>query len=121
MTLSLSRAISSSDRRRFVRILSRPAITLPGDQKPIKCVIAVEVLPASVSCLCFIMAVRDFPRPSSNIDVVKVPIKVDVPASTLPTTASQMLFLDNVSSREDKFLSSPTMRGEDSADSELIK
>eukprot|EP00978_Attheya_sp_CCMP212_P009230 scaffold21806_cov49-Attheya_sp.AAC.3 len=46
------------------------------------------------------MDVRLLPRPSSNKDVVNVPIKVDFPASTFPTTAMRMLRADKVVATE---------------------
>mmetsp|Transcript_6294 Transcript_6294/g.12903 ORF Transcript_6294/g.12903 Transcript_6294/m.12903 type:complete len:206 (-) Transcript_6294:145-762(-) len=76
---------------------SRPTTGSPRCVNPIKWFVAVEVRPVSISCRCFMINVRVFPLPSSNDDVVKVPIKVDFPASTLPMTAIRTFRCDSVS------------------------
>ena len=103
------RAISSSDFILLDRILSHPAMGSPEWRKPSKCDDDVDVRPLSISCRCFIMAVRLDPRPSSRKEVVSVPMRVDLPASTLPTTATRMLREDNVSSTETGLLISSSI------------
>eukprot|EP00957_Ditylum_brightwellii_P044443 3372188-Ditylum_brightwellii.AAC.1 len=50
--------------------------------------------------------VRLRPRPSSRPEVVSVPIRVDLPASTFPTTATRILREERVSEMETGFSSS---------------
>ena len=46
------------------------------------------------------IVVRDLPRPSSRLDVVSVPMSVDFPASTFPTTATRTFLEVRVSATE---------------------
>mmetsp|Transcript_34842 Transcript_34842/g.64079 ORF Transcript_34842/g.64079 Transcript_34842/m.64079 type:complete len:284 (+) Transcript_34842:643-1494(+) len=90
-------AISSSLFILFERILSRPAMVSPVLRNPSRWDEEVEVRPLSISCRCFMMDVREDPRPSSRKEVVRVPMRVDFPASTFPTTATRMLREERVS------------------------
>ncbi len=47
-----------------------------------------DVRPVSISCLCRKSFCRAIPRPSSSTPCVKTPRSVDLPASTLPVTAT---------------------------------
>ena len=58
--------------------LSSSDLTLPTE----------EVRPVSISCLCRKSFCRATPRPSSRTPWVKTPNRVDLPASTLPVTAT---------------------------------
>lgn len=57
---------------------SNPRISLPTEL----------VRPLSISCLCRNRRCRAWPRPLSSSPCVRTPNKVDLPASTLPTTAT---------------------------------
>ena len=76
--LSASAAISSSDLSLFLVALEEggDVIGFPLALKPNKWELIVEVRPVSILCLYFATRLRDWPRPLSNIPVVRVPISV---------------------------------------------
>ena len=67
-----------------------------------------EVRPVSTSCLCRKSFCRATPRPSSSTPCVSTPSSVDLPASTLPVTATlqvnEIEYCKTVCSWKDSFL-----------------
>lgn len=65
-----------------IPVLSNPRMSFPTEL----------VLPVSASCLCRNSRLRACPLPLSSSPCVNTPSRVDLPASTLPTTATLKTF-----------------------------